>query len=178
MPPSKATTNFRCGFWQGVVTPILFDAISCNGIVFVLISYNGRGGSLYACDSHLVSRSPHVVPTVALSEVGSSGSHDGKNHLATSATIFGFAPRRLGCVGRGTDELGSTVWHTSFSSKVIAFIFSSSSHIRASNALYFSAQFSLPLFKIVVFCIGGGWFTYQDQPKLDHRSTANYKMCI
>jgi hypothetical protein len=27
--------------------------------------------------------------------------------------------------------------------------------------LYFSAQFSLPLFRIVMFCIGGGWFTYQ-----------------
>jgi hypothetical protein len=70
---------------------------------------------------------------------GSSGSHDGKNHLATFATVFGFAPRRLGCVGKGTDELGSTVWHTFFNSKVIAFIFSSSSHIQASNALYFSA---------------------------------------
>jgi hypothetical protein len=76
-----------------------------------------------------------VGPTIALSEVGSSGSHDGKNHLATFATIFGFAPRRLGCVGKGTDELGSTVWHTSFNSKVIAFIFSSSSHIHAFNAL-------------------------------------------
>jgi hypothetical protein len=119
-----------------------------------------------------------VGPTIALSEVGSSGSHDGKNHLATSATIFGFAPRQPGCVGKGTDELGNTVWHTSFSSKVIAFNFSSSSHIRASNALYFSTQFSLPLFKIVVFCIGGGWFTYQEQPELNHRSTANYKMCI
>jgi hypothetical protein len=29
-----------------------------------------------------------------------------------------------------------------------------------------------------MFCIGGGWFTYQNQPKLDHRSTASYKMCI
>jgi hypothetical protein len=119
-----------------------------------------------------------VGPTIALSEVGSSGSHDGKNHLATFATIFGFAPRQLGCVGKGTDELGSTVWHTSFSSKVIAFIFSSSSHIWASNVLYFCTQFSLPLLRIVVFCIGGGWLTYQDQPKLDHRSTANYKMRI
>jgi hypothetical protein len=113
----------------------LFDAISCNGILFVLISHNGRGESLHACDSHLVSRSPHVGPTIALSEVGSSGSHDGKNHLATSATIFGSAPRRLGYVGKGTNELGSTVWHTSFSYKVIAFIFSSSSRIRTSNAL-------------------------------------------
>jgi hypothetical protein len=72
-------------------------------------------------------------PTFAFSEVGSSGSHDGKNHLATSTTIFGFAPRRLGCVGKGTDELGNTIWHIFFSSKVIAFIFSSSSHIWASN---------------------------------------------
>jgi hypothetical protein len=109
---------------------------------------------------------------------GSSGSHDGKNHLATSTTVFGFAPRRLGCVGKGTDELGNTIWHTSFSSKVIAFIFSSSSHIRASNVLYFSAQFSLPLFRTVVYCIGGGWFTYQDQPELDHRSITKGKMCI
>jgi hypothetical protein len=101
-----------------------------------------------------------VGPTIALSEVGSSGSHDGKNHLATSATIFGSAPRRLGYVGKGTNELGSTVWHTSFSYKVIAFIFSSSSRIRTSNALQFFAQFLLPLFKIVVFCISGGWFTY------------------
>ncbi len=54
MPPSKATINSWHGFWQGVVTPILFDAISCIGIMFVLISHNGRGGSLHACDSHLV----------------------------------------------------------------------------------------------------------------------------
>ncbi len=103
--------------------------------MFVLISHNGRGESLHACDSHLVSRSPHVGPTIALSEVGSNGSHDGKNHLATSATIFGFAPRRLGCVGKGIDELGSIVWHTSFSYKVIAFIFSSNSRIRTFNVL-------------------------------------------
>ncbi len=109
MPPSKATTSFQCGSWQGVVTPIVFDAISCNGILFFLISHNGRGGSLHACDSHLVFRSLHVGPTIALSEVGSSGSHDEKNHLATSATIFGFAPRWLGCVGKGIDELGSTI---------------------------------------------------------------------
>jgi hypothetical protein len=128
MPPSKATTNFKCGFWQGVVTPILFDVISYNGILFVLISHNGKGRSLHACDSHLVSRSPHVGPTIALSEVGSSGSHDGKNRLATYAIIFGFAPRELGCVGKGTNELGSIVWHTSFNSKVITFIFFSSSH--------------------------------------------------
>jgi len=113
----------------------MFDVISYNGNLFVLITHNGRGGSLHACDSHLVSKSPHVGPTIALSKVGSSCSHDGRNHLATSITIFGFAPRRLGCVGKGIDELGSIVWHTSFSSKVIAFIFSSSSHIRASNVL-------------------------------------------
>jgi hypothetical protein len=70
-----------------------------------------------------------VGPTIALSEVGSSGSHDGKNHLATSVAIFGSALRWLGCVGKGIDELGSTIWHTSFSYKVIAFIFSSSSRI-------------------------------------------------
>jgi hypothetical protein len=40
MPTSKATINFRCGFWQGVVTPILFTVISCNGILFVLISHD------------------------------------------------------------------------------------------------------------------------------------------
>ncbi len=29
-----------------------------------------------------------------------------------------------------------------------------------------------------MFCIGGGWFTYQNQPKLNHKFIASYKMCI